>query len=60
MERVWQQDYANHAEASRDGTEYIVGVYNSSRLHSTLGYLSPNDYEYQMTLQQPIAGSEIT
>jgi len=25
MERVWRRDYANHAEAIRDITEYIVG-----------------------------------
>ena len=60
MERVWQQDYANHAEALRDVTGYIVGFYNSTRLHSTLGYLTPNAYEVKMTLQQPINVSEIT
>ena len=27
-ERVWQQDYANHGEAIKDITEYIVGFYN--------------------------------
>ena len=40
MERVWQRDYSNHAEATRDVTEYIVGFYNGVRLHSKLGYLS--------------------
>ena len=45
MERVWQKDYANHAEAIRDITDYIVGFYNSIRLHSTLGYLPPNAFE---------------
>lgn len=45
MERVWQRDYANAEEAIRDVTDYIVGFYNSKRLHSTLGYLSPNAYE---------------
>lgn len=37
MERVWQRDYANHAEAQTDIVDYIVGFYNSVRLHSTLG-----------------------
>jgi putative transposase len=27
MERVWQRRYANHAEARRDITQYIVGFY---------------------------------
>ena len=34
MERVWQRDYANHAEAMTDIADYIVGFYNSMRLHS--------------------------
>jgi putative transposase len=37
MARVWRRDYANAAEAMRDMTDYIVGFYNSTRLHSTLG-----------------------
>ncbi|MGZ5006467.1 MAG: IS3 family transposase, partial [Methylobacter sp.] len=35
-------------------TDYIVGFYNSQRLHSTLGYRSPNVYEREMALEQPI------
>ena len=42
MERVWHKDYANHAEATNDIADYIVGFYNSIRLHSKLGNLSPN------------------
>lgn len=44
MERVWQTEYANHGEAIADINQYIVGFYNTHRLHSTLGYLSPTDY----------------
>ena len=57
MERVWQRDYANHAEAMKDIGDYIVGFYNSTRLHSTLGYRSPNDYERSQA-EQPIGVSE--
>lgn len=60
MERIWQRDYANHAEAIRDITDYIVGFYNSVRLHSTLGYLPPNAYEVKSAAKQPIDVSEIT
>ena len=35
----------NHAEAQADIADYIVGFYNPIRLHSTLGYQSPNSYE---------------
>ncbi|XHO05464.1 IS3 family transposase ISPosp5 (plasmid) [Ralstonia syzygii] len=60
MERVWQRRYANHDEARRDIVQYIVGFYNPVRLHSTLGYLSPCDYEVKLTAKQPICLSEIT
>ena len=60
MERVWQRDYANHAEAIRDITDYIVGFYNNVRLHSKLGYLPPTAYERKMADKQPIDVSEIT
>lgn len=45
MERVWQQYYANHQEAIKDISQYITVFYNQVRLHSTLGYLSPNRFE---------------
>ena len=60
MERVWQKDYANHQEAMTDVADYIVGFYNSTRLHSKLGYLSPNAFERKSATQPPIDVSEIT
>ena len=56
-ERVWQRDYANHAEAMVDIADYIVGFYNSVRLHSRLGNLPPNAFEQQSATSQPIAVS---
>jgi transposase InsO family protein len=60
MERIWRRDYANHDEAIRDVTDYIVNFYNSRRQHSTLGYLSPNGYELEIAEKQPIRVSEIS
>ena len=60
MERVWQRDYANHAEAMSDIADYIVGFYNSVRLHSTLGNLPPNAFEQKSAINQLIDVSEIT
>lgn len=48
MERVWRRDYANPEEARADIADYIVGFYNNERLHSTLDYRSPNDFERLM------------
>jgi putative transposase len=59
MERVWQRQYANHAEARADITDYIVGFYNCKRINSALGNLSPAVYERKMAAQ-PIVVSEIT
>ena len=59
MERVWQRHYANHAEAKSDITDYIVGFYNSERLNSVLGNLSPAAYERKMAEKKPIVVSEI-
>lgn len=60
MERVWQRDYANHDEAMADVADYIVGFYNSVRLHSKLGNLPPNAFEQQRATQQPLDVSENT
>lgn len=60
MERVWRRDYANQAEAEKDVADYIVGFYNSIRLHSKLGYQSPSAYERSMTEKELIAVSEKT
>ena len=60
MERVWQRDYADHGEATRDIADYIVGFYNTVRIHSTLGGLPPNAYEQTMAAKQPIDVSEKT
>jgi transposase InsO family protein len=51
MERVWHCDYANHAEAMLDISDYIVNFYNTSRLHSTLGYCSPTEFERRAVLE---------
>ena len=60
MERVWQREYANQMEATKDVTDYIVGFYNCQRRHSALGNLAPIVYEQQFVAKQPIEVSEIT
>ena len=60
MERVWQKDYANHAEATNDIADCVVDFYNSISPHSELGSLSPNAFKRESTLKKPIKLSEIT
>jgi len=44
-ELVYHECYATHAEARTSIFEYIEVFYNRQRLHSTLGYLSPEAFE---------------
>lgn len=49
-ERTSQRDYETRHEARYEVMEYIEMFYNSRRLHSYLGYMSPNEYE-KMTVE---------
>ena len=44
-ERVNRRKYQNAKHAIDDVTDYIVNWYNCKRLHSSLDYCSPNEYE---------------
>ena len=44
-ERTALQHYATRQEARDDVIDYIEMFYNSTRLHSYLGYISPNEFE---------------
>ena len=41
----------NISASNFQNTAYIVNFYNSVRLHSTLGYLSPNAFEHKSASQ---------
>jgi transposase InsO family protein len=45
VECVYQGRYETRAEARSDVFEYIEGFYNTRRLHSSLGYVSPAAFE---------------
>ena len=44
-ERTSKGDYLTRAQARADGVDDIEMFYNSTRKHSYLGYMSPNEYE---------------
>jgi putative transposase len=44
-EWIHHERYATRNEAKESIAKYIEGFYNSRRLHSSLGYVSPADYE---------------
>lgn len=45
VEEVYQTKYATRQEAQTKVFEYIEIFYNRQRLHSTLNYTTPNDFE---------------
>jgi putative transposase len=49
-ELVSHEHYRTRAEARASVFEYIEAFYNRQRLHSTLGYLSPADFERARTI----------
>jgi putative transposase len=48
QERVHWRNYQTRYEAQQDILNYISLFYNPYRLHSTLGYVSPDNYEKQL------------
>ena len=49
-ERTYDKKYLTREQAKADVIDYIEMFYNSQRLHSTLGYLSPINYESKISL----------
>jgi len=45
VEEVYMFEYENFEDALQGLTHFIEKVYNSKRLHSSLGYLSPEEFE---------------
>ncbi len=45
IEEVEGADYQTRQQAKTTIFSYLEGFYNSKRRHSSLGYLSPNDFE---------------
>ncbi|WP_165482219.1 IS3 family transposase, partial [Legionella rubrilucens] len=55
QERVQWRNYQNRWEAQQDILNYITMFYNSQKLHSYLGYLSPNQFEKQSDFLTKVA-----
>lgn len=51
VERIYHRRYKTREEARADLFQYVEVWYNRKRRHSSLGYLSPADYEEQYASQ---------
>jgi transposase InsO family protein len=55
QERVQWRNYQTRFDAQQDILKYISVWYNPYRLHSTLGYVSPDYYERQLLEMEKLA-----
>lgn len=55
QERVQWRNYQTRYEAQQDVVNYISMFYNPYRLHSYLGYVSPNDFEKELSTDKKAA-----
>lgn len=46
-ELIYRMDFKTRKEAEVAVLDYIISFYNEKRIHSTLDYVSPNDFESQ-------------
>ena len=52
-EEIDLSDYADFADAYQRIGQFIEAVYMKKRIHSSLGYLTPQEFEYHWHQQHP-------
>lgn len=54
VEEAYHENYETHEHAVRAATDYIERFYNPRRLHSALGYVSPNEFEQRKLYEKKV------
>ncbi len=52
-ERLYLQEYKTLAEVEADLGDWLDRIYNNGRLHSSLGYVSPLEFEQKWLAHKP-------
>jgi putative transposase len=52
LDEVEMTEYADYQDALRQLGRFIDTIYNKKRIHSSLGYLTPVEFEQQWRMQQ--------
>ena len=50
-EMIDHEDFQTQAEATAAIAEYIDGFYNVQRMHSSIDYMSPIEFELQLAMK---------
>ena len=59
-EEVDLSEYQDFADALRQITRFLDDVYNVKRIHSSLGYLTPREFEEQWRAERAAATTTLT
>ena len=51
-EEVYLREYESYGEAKRNIKKFIEEVYNEKRIHSSIGYLTPEEFEMGIILNR--------
>ncbi len=54
--KLYLEDFDNLAEVEDGLADWVERIYNGLRLHSALGYQSPNEFEQNWILQSQVVG----
>lgn len=58
-EEVYRTEYRNLGEARASIQRFLEHVYNERRLHSALGYMSPNEFEASVVVRKDAAARRL-
>lgn len=59
QEEIYMNEYDDITDAVLNIGNFIENVYNKKRLHSSIGYVSPNDFEFALSSVSIVSNSSV-